>query len=176
MSNTGLPRKLFVRTLSAEATQGFLDLGFTRLPCVIGRSGRRAMKREGDGASPRGTFGLHYVYFRPDRGRRPDTCLPVIPLTPADGWCDAPGDRNYNRPVQHPYPQSAERLWRDDHLYDVIGVLDYNIHPRCQGQGSAIFLHIAHPKGRPTEGCIGVSMHDMKRLLRWLSPKTKIHI
>ena len=31
-----------------------------------------------------------------------------------DGWCDAPADRNYNRPVRHPYPASAERLWRED--------------------------------------------------------------
>ena len=60
-----------------------------------------------------------------------------------NGWCDAPGDANYNRPVRHPYPASTESLWRDDHLYDLIVVLDCNIHPRIKGRGSAIFLHVA---------------------------------
>ncbi len=173
MHNRRLPRQLFVRTLSQRASQGFLDLGFTRIPCVLGRSGKRALKREGDGATPLGHFRILSFYFRGDRLSPPLTVLPVKALSRKDGWCDAPGDRNYNRLVCHPYPSSAEHLWRDDHLYDVVGVLDYNFEPRHQGCGSAIFLHIANPERKPTQGCIAVSQHDMKRLLTWLGPKTK---
>ncbi len=176
MHNRRQPRQLFVRSLSKGVSQGFLDLGFTRIPCALGRSGMRAIKREGDGATPLGRFCTLSFYFRADRTPRPMTALPVSPLHPNDGWCDASSDRNYNRPVRHPYPTSAERLWRHDNLYDVIGILDYNIVPRRRGRGSAIFLHIAHPDYRPTEGCIAVCAPDMKRLLTWLGPKTEFWI
>ncbi len=73
--------------------------------------------------------------------------------------------RNYNRPVRHPYPASAERLWRRDHVYDLIVVLDYNIRPRISGRGSAIFLHAAQPSFTPTEGCIALRIGDLKKLL-----------
>jgi len=134
----------------------------------------RAIKREGDGATPLGRFCTLSLYFRADRRPRPATPLAVSALSEMDGWCDAPFDRNYNRPVSHPYPASAERLWRADYLYDVVGVLDFNISPRCNGRGSAIFLHIAHPEYKPTEGCIAVSAQDMNRLLAWLGPRTEV--
>lgn len=176
MYNSCLPRQLFVRSLSGRANQGFLDLGFTRIPCRLGRTGKRALKREGDGATPRGRMAVLSVYFRRDRISRPSTMLATRSLSQEDGWCDAPTDRNYNRRVRHPYPASAEHLWRTDHLYDVIGVLDYNIDPRCRGRGSAIFLHLMHPDGNPTEGCIAVRQEDVKRLLCWIGPKTEFII
>ena len=81
---------------------------------------------------------------------------------PDDGWCDDPGDRNYNRPVRLPYPASHEAMWRDDHLYDVVVVLGHNDGPRRRGVGSAIFFHLADPRRRPTAGCIAVSRKDMR--------------
>lgn len=83
----------------------------------------------------------------------------------SDGWCDAPSDRNYNRPVQLPYPASTERMWRDDGLYDVVGILDHNARPRMRGRGSAIFLHVARDGYRPTEGCVALSRRDLMRVL-----------
>lgn len=172
MPTMRLPRQLFVRSLSSASIRGFLDLGFTRVPCVLGRTGRRVLKREGDGATPFGRFGILSLLYRADRRSRPQANLPVASIEANDGWCDAPADRNYNRPVRHPYPESAERLWRDDHLYDVVGVLDYNISPRVRGRGSAIFLHICHPDGKPTAGCIAISAHDMKKLVGGFASKT----
>ncbi len=93
-----------------------------------------------------------------------------------DGWCDAVSDRNYNRPVQHPYSASAERLWRDDALYDLVIVLGYNDHPRRQGLGSAIFMHVARPDYAPTEGCIALRPADLRRFLGLLRPDTTIRI
>lgn len=94
--------------------------------------------------------------------------LAVEPLRPSFGWCDAPLDRNYNRKVTLPYAASAERLWRDDSLYDVIAVLNYNIAPRSRARGSAIFLHVARPGFEPTEGCIAMKREHLLRLLRIL--------
>jgi L,D-peptidoglycan transpeptidase YkuD (ErfK/YbiS/YcfS/YnhG family) len=136
----------------------------------------RALKQEGDGATPRGHWHLVRVLYRADRVRRPRTALPVATLRPDDGWCDAPDDRNYNRPVRHPYGASAERLWRDDRLYDVVVVLDHNHCPRIRGRGSAIFLHLARPGFAPTEGCIAVSEPDMRRLLAGAGPRSGLRI
>jgi L,D-peptidoglycan transpeptidase YkuD (ErfK/YbiS/YcfS/YnhG family) len=93
-----------------------------------------------------------------------------------DGWCDAAGDRNYNRRVRHPYPASAERLWRQDGLYDLVVVLGYNDRPRLQGRGSAIFVHIARPGYRPTAGCIALARADMLQLARLLGRRSVVAI
>ena len=121
-----------------------------------------------------GAWTVAKVYYRPDRVRRPQTALPVEPLRATFGWCDAPLDRNYNRKVTLPYAASAERLWRDDAVYDVIGVLNYNIAPRSQARGSAIFLHVARPGFTPTEGCIAMKREHLLRLLRSLQRGTVI--
>jgi L,D-peptidoglycan transpeptidase YkuD (ErfK/YbiS/YcfS/YnhG family) len=145
-----------------------------RFPAALGRGGVRALKREGDGASPRGFWPVTRVFYRPDRLRRPVTALPVRPLRPSDGWCDAPGDRNYNRKVALPYPASHERLWRKDGLYDLIVVLSYNVTPRAVGRGSAIFMHVARRGFAPTEGCIALKREHLLRLLAVLPRGTVI--
>jgi len=139
--------------------------GNLRFPAVIGRSGVSSAKREGDGATPRGTWTLLAVFYRPDRLRRPQTGLPLDPLRPGFGWCDDPSDRNYNRLVALPYRASHERLWRKDHLYDVIAVLDYNFKRRAQRRGSAIFLHVARRGFAPTAGCVAMKREHLLRLL-----------
>lgn len=106
------------------------------------------------------------VLYRPDRVRRPLTRLPVRPIGPDDGWCDAASDRNYNRPVRLPYAASAERLWRADHLYDLVVVLGHNAVPRVRGRGSAIFVHVAGPGYSPTEGCIALRREHLLLLLQ----------
>jgi L,D-peptidoglycan transpeptidase YkuD (ErfK/YbiS/YcfS/YnhG family) len=158
-------RTATVLGLSAAATRGVVRLGGLAFPCALGRSGRSVRKREGDGATPVGRWRLLGVLYRSDRGRRPSTRLPVRPIAPDDGWCDAPGDRNYNRPVRHPYPASAERLWREDGLYDIVVVLSHNVRPRVRGAGSAVFMHLARPGYRPTEGCIALKREHLLRLL-----------
>ena len=151
--------------LRASNTRGHLAFGPFRLPCAIGRGGLKAIKREGDGGTPIGMLALRELYYRADQVARPGTQLRSRALRRDDGWCDAAGDRNYNRPVRRPYPASHELLWRDDRLYDVIGVLDANIVPRVKGRGSAIFLHIAREGLPPTEGCVALRADDLRRLL-----------
>ena len=168
--------QLVVRGLRAGATRAVLRLGGLYLPCALGRSGRRAVKREGDGATPVGTFPLRQVLYRPDRLPRPRTGLPVRVLRADDGWCDDACDRNYNRRVRHPYPASAERLWRADHLYDLILVMGYNDRPRIRGRGSAVFMHVAAPGLGATEGCIALRLADLKRLIGRLKRGARVRI
>jgi L,D-peptidoglycan transpeptidase YkuD (ErfK/YbiS/YcfS/YnhG family) len=145
-------------------------------PCALGRGGISHRKREGDGATPVGTYALRKLLFRPDRLVPPRTGLPRTPLTPADGWCDAPRDRNYNRSVRHPYPASAERMWREDGLYDLVVVIGYNDTARITGRGSAIFMHVARDGFTPTEGCIALRRTDLIKLVARLGPKTRLVI
>jgi len=168
--------QLIVSALSAGAQRGMVVCGGLRLPCALGRSGRRVGKREGDGATPIGRFALREVFYRGDRVGRPRTQLPVTALKVGDGWCDDPRDRNYNRRVRHPYSASAERLWRDDHLYDLVVVLGYNDGPRIKGRGSAIFMHVAAPGLKPTQGCIALDRRHLMRLIARASPGAHIAI
>ena len=162
-----------VRTMIFTATSdGYLDIDGRRVRCALGRSGVRpsADKREGDGASPLGVWPIRRVLYRPDREPAPETGLPVAPLAPEDGWCDAPGDPAYNRPVRLPYPASAEQLWRQDRVYDLIVILGHNDDPPVSPMGSAIFLHLIQPDGSPTAGCVAIHRQDMLDLLGRAQP------
>ncbi|MBM3522652.1 MAG: hypothetical protein FJX57_06820 [Alphaproteobacteria bacterium] len=145
--------------------------------CTLGRGGVRADKCEGDGATPTGRFPVRSFYWRPDRQKAPPPSrLPGEALTPDHGWCDAPGDAAYNRPVRLPYAASHERLWRDDALYDVIVVLGHNDDPVVPFAGSAIFMHLMRDDGGPTDGCIGLARADLLALLAELRPGSTIVI
>ena len=132
---------------------------------ALGLAGVSEEKREGDRATPVGSFPMREVLYRPDRLGAPGTRLPVRALAADDGWCDAPEDRAYNRPVKLPYPASAEHLWRADHIYDLIVPLGYNDDPVRPGRGSAIFLHVARPDYSGTEGCVALALADLLRVL-----------
>jgi L,D-peptidoglycan transpeptidase YkuD (ErfK/YbiS/YcfS/YnhG family) len=142
-----------------------LDGRVTR--CALGKGGviEAGLKREGDGKSPLGAWTIRRVLYRPDKGERPQTGLPTRALERDDGWCDAPGDPAYNRAVKLPHPASAEQMWREDDLYDLVCVLAHNDDPPISPLGSAIFLHLAKPDYSPTEGCIALSREDMLELL-----------
>ena len=157
---------------------GWLDLGEGKARCALGPAGviAAAEKREGDGASPAGVWPIRRVLYRPDRGSAPQTALQVAAMAPDDGWCDAPADPAYNRPVKLPYPASAEAMWRDDHLYDLVVVLGHNDDPPAPGMGSAIFLHLAKPGYAPTHGCVAVARSDLEALLRRARPGDAVEI
>lgn len=147
------------------------------LPCAIGRSGAcpEAEKREGDGMTPFGRYPVRAALLRPDRVAAPATRLPWRWLRPDDGWSDDVRDPAYNRPARHPHPFSAERLWRDDGLYDVIVVLGHNDSPPLHGAGSAIFLHCWND-AKPTEGCIAISRDALLALLSQMTGATTLEI
>lgn len=135
------------------------------LRAAHGRSGITNTKREGDGATPSGLLKLVRVFYRADRIGPPRCHVPIQPLSPQDGWCDEQTDKAYNKPVRLPYRASHEELWRNDHVYDIIGVLDWNLNPVTPGNGSAIFFHIATPDYAPTAGCVALNLADMQTVL-----------
>jgi L,D-peptidoglycan transpeptidase YkuD (ErfK/YbiS/YcfS/YnhG family) len=177
MKRTTLSR-LRVRALVTDRTRGQVLAGTAVIPCALGRAGITRTKREGDGASPSGAFRLRSGVYRPDHfGSRPASPLPLRPSAPGDGWCDDARDRRYNRPIRLPAPGVGhERMWREDGLYDLVIDLDYNRGPIRRGHGSAIFLHVARPGYRPTEGCVALARVDLVRLLRRVGSRTSMRI
>ncbi|MFT4090915.1 MAG: L,D-transpeptidase family protein [Asticcacaulis sp.] len=166
-----------VKIFTAYANK-FLILNSDKVPCALGKEGviTADRKREGDLRSPAGIWRLKYIFYRPDRLQAPDTVLPVIALTPEDGWCDAPDHPDYNRHVKLPFDASHEKLWREDHIYDLIGILGHNDDPPVAGMGSAIFLHLARENYVGTEGCVALSQPDLLELLRQAEAETYIEI
>ena len=147
--------------------------------CALGRAGviLAADKREGDNKSPVGLWPIRYVLFRPDvYPNGPTTALETKPIAPDDGWCDAPGDLAYNQPIKLPHPASAERLWRDDAVYDLVVVLGHNDDPAVSGLGSAIFLHLARDGYPGTEGCVALAREDVEALLAAAQPGDAVEI
>jgi len=159
-------------------SNGRQAIGDREVRCALGPAGVIAAdrKREGDGATPLGAWPMRRVLYRPDKGPAPRTALPLAPIAPDDGWCDDPGDPAYNQPVKLPYPASAEALWRDDGLYDLVVILGYNDDPPVPGRGSAIFLHVARPDYRPTQGCVALARSDLEELLALASQGSSLEI
>jgi L,D-peptidoglycan transpeptidase YkuD (ErfK/YbiS/YcfS/YnhG family) len=169
---TRLPRESY----ALEIPLGRFHAGPVVVRCAIGRGGIRQDKREGDRATPGGALRLLGGFFRPDRVLRKACVSPMRPAGPRDGWCDDPESALYNRRVVVPCRASHEKLWRADRLYDLVIILDYNIHPRRKNRGSAIFLHCARPDFAPTGGCIALRLDDLLRLLPRLARKAVLTI
>ncbi len=171
-----LERLTATRIAGQEPPLGRLQAGSLVLRCALGGGGIKRDKREGDHASPAGSWRLLSGFYRSERLLNRSALLPMRKIRLEQGWCDDPQSRLYNRPIVAPFRQSYENLWRPDHLYDIVIVLDYNIHPRRKNRGSAIFLHCARPDFAPTEGCIALRYYDLRRLLPRLSSKTVLTI
>ncbi len=130
-------------------------------------------KREGDGCTPSGQHRVIQGIIRPDRIPLIESKVPLSRNTHNAGWCDDPTHPSYNTYVTKPFMASHEDLWRDDHVYDVILVTDYNVDPIIPYRGSAIFIHIAaetiNEHGisvlKPTAGCLALRQDDLVTIL-----------
>lgn len=163
-----------------DPAQGTLTAGNRQYRVALGRTGISAEKKEGDGASPAGIWPLRRIFYRADHVDQPETGLPAQRIAPLDGWSDDPADPDYNRLVSHPETGkralSAEHMWREDALYDVVIVVGHNDDPPVPGHGSAIFMHLARDGYKPTEGCVAMAREDMLELVRHIGPDTRLEI
>ena len=141
-------------------------------PCTLGRGGISGHKREGDGATPRGTHRIVGMLYRPDRMASPTSW--AVPIGPNDLWSDDPRADDYNMMVSAPYSFSHEKLRRADPLYDLVILTDWNWPYAVKGRGSAIFIHQFRRPGSPTEGCIALSRAHLRKIARRIKHKTRL--
>jgi len=162
--------------MNIEIKNKFLYFQKYKLRCSIGKRGISNKKKEGDKKTPKGEFKLKYILYRKDRIIDLKTTLKKIIIKKNMGWCDDPNSSYYNKIINYPFKYTSEKLWRKENVYDIIIVIDYNLNPVVKNKGSAIFLHIAKRKYRPTNGCIAISKNNIKLLASKINKKTKIKI
>jgi L,D-peptidoglycan transpeptidase YkuD (ErfK/YbiS/YcfS/YnhG family) len=156
-----------------ERKGGHWRFVFPRFNGTIGEKGFASLdkKKEGDGRSPTGIFRLGTAF-----GYEPSvtTKMPYRQATEDDFWVDDVDSEDYNKWVRgQPKAASAEKMKREDELYEYGIVIEYNTDPIIKGKGSAIFLHPWGGKGRPTLGCVAMPEGSLLRLLGWLDPAKK---
>lgn len=138
-------------------------------PAVIGRNGLApdGEKREGDGRTPSGTYRITRAF---GTAKELNTGLDYRQTTGDDVWIDDSASTRYNEWAILPTDAASyERMKRDDGLYDLGAVIEYNTSPVVPGHGSAIFIHIWRDNGNaPTAGCVALDRIRLKRLLKWL--------
>jgi L,D-peptidoglycan transpeptidase YkuD (ErfK/YbiS/YcfS/YnhG family) len=155
---------------------GYLKYKNFKFQCALGESGIKEKIKEGDNVTPKGIFKITRIYYRPDKIKKIISPINIIKIKKNMGWCDDPTSNSYNKEIKLPTKFGYEKLYRKDHIYDLIAVISYNVNPIIKGKGSAIFLHIAKKKFSPTQGCIALKKKDLLLLLSKISKNTKIRI
>ena len=69
-----------------------------------------------------------------------------------------------------------EDMFRNDGLYDIVIVLDFNYTSPIKHKGSAIFLHCSENKTRFTEGCIAMAKKDLLELIPCITVSSSLII
>lgn len=154
----------------------FLSFNNKKFKCSIGKNGLTNNKMEGDLKTPMGKFKFIKCYYRSDRIKKPQTRLPCKKITKDIGWCDDSNSKYYNKEVKVSKKFSLEKLYRQDHVYDILIVLNYNSKPIIKGKGSAIFFHISKKNYTPTKGCVAVSRKLLLEILKKVKKNSIIKI
>ena len=155
---------------------GYLKYKNYKFRCSLGKNGIKKKIKEGDNITPRGIFRIKKLYYRADRIKRITTSIKKIKIKKNTGWCDDFKSASYNKEIKLPSKFGHEKLYRNDHLYDLVVVINYNTNPIIKNKGSAIFIHIEKNNYRPTHGCIGLKQKHLLTILKNIKKNEKIKI
>lgn len=170
-----------VRVESNSATTGILeawerrDGGFVRIrgpiAVFVGEDGV-GLASERRSRTPRGLFTLSEAF---GRAKDPGSGVPYTRVGLSHWWVSDVKSRFYNSMrtctpgADCGFRQTKSEQLGDIDVYRYAIVMDYNRDPVVRGRGSAFFLHVS--EGKPTQGCISMSVGTMRWLLRWLDPQ-----
>ena len=143
--------------------------------CSIGKNGIKIKKKEGDKKTPKGTFSLGTLYYRPDRVKKPITKISTKIIKKNMGWCNDPSNNHYNKEIRIDKIVKHEKLFRKDNAYDYLIVINYNTKKIFPNKGSAIFIHLTK-NYKKTDGCIALKKNDFLALTKIINKRTKIKI
>jgi len=155
---------------------GYLKYKNFKFRCALGRAGIKEKKFEGDNITPRGTYRIIKVFYRSDRIKNLTTRITKIKIKKNMGWCDDFKSKDYNKLIKIPFKYSYEKLFRTDHVYDLVILINYNYKPIIRNKGSAIFLHIAKKNYQKTAGCIALKKKHLLKILSNIKKNEKIKI
>ena len=155
--------------------KNYLTYNKLKVKCAIGKKGIGYKKKEGDLITPIGQFKIKYILYRKDRVKILSKLKKRV-IKKDMGWCDDPRSSDYNKLVKLPFNYKHEKLFKKENIYDIILVLNYNMNPVKKNKGSAIFIHVARNNFKKTEGCVAIKKIDLIKLLKEISPNTKVRI
>ena len=155
---------------------GYLKYRELKFRCSLGKAGISKKIAEGDNITPKGIYKIIKIYYREDRIKNIISKIKLIKIKNNMGWCDDPISKKYNQLIKLPTKYHHEKLYRNDKLYDIVLVLDYNMNPIVKGKGSAIFLHLSKNLKNKTSGCIALKKKDMLELIKKIKKSTKVII
>ena len=155
---------------------GYLQYKNLKFRCALGKAGIKKKEKEGDNVTPKGIFKITSMYYRPDKIKNIITAVKKIKIKKNIGWCDDPNSHFYNQQISLPNKFGHEKLYRNDSLYDLILVLNYNVNPIIKNKGSAIFMHIAKKNYKKTKGCVALKKKHLIELISKIKKNTKIKI
>jgi L,D-peptidoglycan transpeptidase YkuD (ErfK/YbiS/YcfS/YnhG family) len=155
---------------------GYLKYKNLKFRCALGKGGVKKKIIEGDNITPKGIFKIIKIYYRPDKIKKIKTLIKKIKIKKNMGWCDDPNSDFYNKQIKLPTKLSHEKLYRNDNLYDLIAVLNYNTNPIIKNKGSAIFMHIGKDSYKKTKGCIALKREHLIMIISKIKKNTKIKI
>ena len=155
---------------------GYLKYKNFKFRCALGKNGIKKKTKEGDNITPIGIFKITKIYYRHDKIKNLRTSIKKIKIKKNMGWCDDQKSDFYNQQIKLPNKFNYEKLYRNDRIYDLLAVLNYNTNPVIKKKGSAIFIHIAKSNYESTAGCVALKKGDLIKLLQTIKKNTKIKI
>ena len=155
---------------------GYLKYKNFRFKCALGKNGIKKKIKEGDKITPKGIFKIKSVYYRQDKIKKILTKVKKIKIKKNMGWCDDSQSPFYNKQVKLPNRFGYEKLYREDNLYDIILILNYNTKPIIKNKGSAIFVHVGNKFYKKTRGCVALKKDHLIKLISQIKMNTKIKI
>ena len=127
---------------------------------------KEPVKKEGDGKSPAGLFGLESFFGYEARSFN----FPYLQVTSSSICVDDSSSVQYNQIIQTQDPKqykSFEYLKRDDNLYKLGIVVGHNKEGMKKG-GSCIFIHIQRGPNSSTSGCTSLQEEKLLKIMKWL--------
>ena len=154
----------------------FISYSNYKAKCAVGKRGISIKKKEGDLITPKGTFKIREIFYRKDRVQNLITRIKKTVIRKNMGWCDDPKSKKYNKLIYFPFKHSAEKFYRNDNIYDIILVLNFNMNPVKKNKGSAIFIHVAKKNFQPTQGCVALDKSELIKMVKSIKINTIVKI
>jgi len=155
---------------------GYLKYKKLKFRCALGKGGIKKKIKEGDNITPKGIFSITRIFYRQDKIKKIITKVKKIKIKKNMGWCDDSQSPFYNKQVKLPNRFGYEKLYREDNLYDIILILNYNTKPVIKNKGSAIFVHVGNKFYKKTRGCVALKKDHLIKLISQIQKNTKIKI
>ena len=146
-------------------------------PAVIGKNGP-GKQSEGDNKTPLGTWIIGNAY---GIAENPESKVKFTRITDDMYWCTTGSNEKKYNTLIYKSDCPNNNYSKDEHLIDYPirykYLLDIGYNKACAPYaGSAIFLHCWKTPETPTGGCVAISVENMVKVLKTITPGTLVTI